>query len=45
MRQAIYLGAVLIGLYIVANYATGFGRDLTTGGQAGATVIKAFQGR
>jgi hypothetical protein len=45
MGKALKYGAVLIGLYIAAAYATGFGQSLTAGGNAGSGIIKAFQGR
>ena len=44
-RQALFLGAVLIGTYLAVYYATGAGRLLSTGGQATVGVIRAFQGR
>lgn len=45
MRKVIFYGAVLIGVYIAAAYATGFGADVTNTATGTATVIKTLQGR
>lgn len=45
MRTALKYSAVLIGVYLAVSYATGAGRLLTSGGAAGAGLVKAFQGR
>lgn len=44
-RQALTLTAVLIGAYLVAAYATGFGRLLQTGGNVYVQGVKTLQGR
>jgi hypothetical protein len=44
-KQALKLSAVLIGTYLVAAYATGFGKLMLNAGTAGTSVIKTFQGR
>lgn len=45
MKDALKLGAILIGTYLVVYYATGAGRVIGAGGQATTGVIRAFQGR
>lgn len=45
MRDALRLGAILIGTYLVVYYATGAGRVIGAGSSGGAQVIRAFQGR
>ena len=45
MQQALKLGAILIGTYLVVYYATGAGKVLTSGGGAVGGVVRAFQGR
>lgn len=43
--RVIKTGAALIALYLIVNYATGFGKDASAASSGTATVIKAFQGR
>lgn len=45
MRDALKLGAILIGTYLVVYYATGAGKTIGALGTASSGVIKAFQGR
>ena len=45
MYRALKIGGVLIGVYLVAAYATGWGTLLAKSGEAGSGLVKAFQGR
>lgn len=45
MRDALRLGAILIGTYLVVYYATGAGKVIGSAGTAVPGVIRAFQGR
>jgi hypothetical protein len=45
MKDALKIGGLLIGTYLLVYYATGAGRVIGAGGQATTGVIKAFQGR
>lgn len=45
MKDALKLGAILIGTYLVVYYATGAGKVIGAGGTALSGTIKAFQGR
>ncbi len=45
MTQALKIGGLLIGTYLLVYYATGAGRVIGAGGQATSGVIRAFQGR
>lgn len=38
-------GAVLIGAYLIVNYATGAEGDAKSIGNAGSSIIKSLQGR
>lgn len=44
-RYALKLGAVLIGTYLVAAWATNLGKLAMSAGTAGSGVVKTFQGR
>jgi hypothetical protein len=44
-NRVIKTGAALIGLYLVVQYATGFGKSVQAASSGSASVIKAFQGR
>ena len=45
MKDALKLGAILIGTYLVVYYETGAGRVIGATGTAGTGIIRAFQGR
>lgn len=45
MKKALTIGGVLIGTYLIVNYATGAGKVLGDGATGTATIIKALQGR
>lgn len=45
LRDALRIGGLLIGTYLVVYYATGAGRVIGAGGDTGVGIIKAFQGR
>lgn len=45
MRRVLVYGAGLIALYLVVANATGFGKDLESGGSAASSLVKTFQGR
>lgn len=44
-RNALKIGGVLIGMYLLAAHATGWGKLLLNSGTAGSGVIKTLQGR
>ena len=44
-RKALMIGGVLIGMYLVAAHATGWGKLMLNSGTAGIGVIKTLQGR
>jgi hypothetical protein len=44
-RQFLKGAGLLIALYLVVAYSTGFGRSLTAAGNVGVRGVKAFQGR
>lgn len=44
-RQALKLGGVLIGMYLLVAYATGSGKVISTTTSGGVGLIKALQGR
>lgn len=44
-KQFLKTGGVLIGLYLVVSYATGFGKAVNASSSGTVGVIKAFQGR
>ena len=44
-RNGIKIVGVLIGMYLVAAHATGWGNLLLSAGKAGSTDIKTLQGR
>lgn len=44
-RKALGTAGLLIGMYLVAAHATGWGRLMLNAGTAGSGVVKAFQGR
>ena len=43
--KAVKIGAVLIGMYLVAAHATAWGKLMLDAGKAGTTVAKTLQGR
>lgn len=43
--KAVKYGAVLIGVYLIAANATGWGKLLLNAGTAGSGVAKTLQGR
>lgn len=45
MKTYIKYGAILIGVYLAVNYATGSGQLLNSGQTGAVNVVKAFQGR
>ncbi len=45
MKDALRISGLLIGTYLLVYYATGAGRVIGAGGDAGVGIIKAFQGR
>jgi hypothetical protein len=45
VKDALKIGGLLIGTYLLVYYATGAGRVIGASGQATTGVIKAFQGR
>lgn len=44
-RKSVATVGVLIGMYLVAAHATGWGRLMLNAGTAGSGVVKALQGR
>lgn len=44
-KNALKITGVLIGMYLVAAHATGWGRLMLNAGTAGSGVIKNLQGR
>jgi hypothetical protein len=44
-RKALATGGILIGMYLLAAHATGWGKLLLNTGTAGSGVIKTLQGR
>lgn len=44
-RKALGTVGVLIGMYLVAAHATGWGKLMLNAGTAGSGVVKALQGR
>lgn len=44
-RQALKIGGVLIGMYLLAAHYTGWGKLMTSAGTAGGGIIKNLQGR
>lgn len=44
-RNALKITGVLIGMYLVAAHATGWGNLLLNAGKAGSGTIKTLQGR
>lgn len=45
MKDALKLGAILIGTYLVVYYATGAGKTIGAAGQFVTGTVRAFQGR
>ena len=45
MKRVVFYGAVLIGLYLAVNYATGASSVLKSGGSAGSAIVQSLQGR
>lgn len=44
-KNALKITGVLIGMYLVAAHATGWGGLLLNAGKAGSSTIKTLQGR
>lgn len=44
-KKALVIGGGLIGMYLLAAHATGWGRLFLNVGTAGSGVVKTFQGR
>lgn len=44
-RKALGTVGVLIGMYLVAAHATGWGNLMLSAGRGGSSVIKTLQGR
>lgn len=44
-RNALKIGGVLIGMYLIAAHATGWGKLLLNAGSAGGGIVKNLQGR
>lgn len=44
-RKALGTVGVLIGMYLVAAHATGWGKLMTSAGTAGSGIVKSLQGR
>jgi hypothetical protein len=44
-RNALKITGVLIGMYLVAAHATGWGNLLLNAGKAGSGAVKTLQGR
>lgn len=45
MNTFLKYSAGLIGVYLVAVHATGFGKLVTQAGSAGSSLARTFQGR
>lgn len=45
MYRIVKIGGVLIVVYLIAAKATDWGKLLSSAGESGSGVIKAFQGR
>lgn len=43
--RALKVGGLLIGMYLLAAHATGWGQLMTNAGTAGSGIVKTFQGR
>lgn len=44
-RNALKISGVLIGMYLIAAHATGWGNLLLSAGKAGSGITKTLQGR
>lgn len=44
-KNALKITGVLIGMYLIAAHATGWGNLLLNAGKAGSSTIKTLQGR
>lgn len=44
-KNALKITGVLIGMYLVAAHATGWGNLLLNAGKAGSSAVKTLQGR
>jgi len=44
-KNALKITGVLVGMYLIAAHATGWGKLLLNSGTAGSGVIKTLQGR
>lgn len=44
-RKALGTAGVLIGMYLLAAHATGWGRLMLNAGTAGSGIVKSLQGR
>lgn len=44
-KNALKVGGVLIGMYLIAAHATGWGNLMLNAGKAGSQTIKTLQGR
>jgi hypothetical protein len=44
-RKALTITGALIGMYLIAAHATGWGNLLLNAGKAGSSTIKTLQGR
>jgi hypothetical protein len=45
LKKAIMYGFGAIALYLVVDYATGFGNDVNATAKGGSSLISAFQGK
>lgn len=45
MQRVIKYTFVTIGAYLLLQYATNFGKDVTSASTAGSTFVKTLQGR